>query len=160
MSLAMARVTGIPRVIRGVTHGSTYAAATAAGIPAILSEIGGQGVWSDALVEQHKEGALRVLRHLNVLPGPSLPPTDNQRVYDTFAWRRAEVAGLFHPVAGLFHPTVEVGDIVQVGQPIGCITDYFGTERQRLGASAYGEIVFLVTSLAMNAGDPLLAIGH
>ncbi len=152
-SLAMARATGIPRVIRGVTHGSTYAAATAAGIPAILSEIGGQGVWSDTLVEQHKEGALRVLRHLNVLPGPSLPPTDNQRVYDTFAWMGAEVAGLFHP-------TVKVGDIVQVGQPMGCITDYFGTEQQRIEASTYGEIVFLVTSLAMNVGDPLLAIGH
>jgi len=122
-------------------------------VSAINGKREGQGVWSDELVEQHKEGALRVLHHLNVLPGPPLPPSDNQRVYDTFAWTRAEAAGLFHP-------TVKVGDIVQVGQPIGCMTDYFGIERQRLEASTYGEIVFLVTSLAMNVGDPLLAIGH
>jgi hypothetical protein len=49
--------------------------------------------------------------------------------------------------------------MVRSGQPIGRITDYFGEELQRIEAVADGEIVFLVTSLAMNAGDPLLAIG-
>jgi predicted deacylase len=151
-SLAMARATGIPRIIRGVTPGSTYAAATAAGIPAILAEIGGQGLWSDQLAEQHKEGALRVLRHLGALPGGAPAAGNDQRLYDTFAWMRAGVGGLFHP-------SVQVGDMVRSGQPIGRITDYFGEELQRIEAVADGEIVFLVTSLAMNAGDPLLAIG-
>jgi predicted deacylase len=150
-SLEMAYATGIPRIIRGLTAGSTYAAATAAGIPSILAEIGGQGIWSDELVEQHREGALRVLRSLGVLPGDR-PVRGDQRLYDTFAWMRAERDGLFLP-------GVAIGDTVREGQSIGRIADYFGNDLQRLTAVTSGEIVFLVTSLAMNAGDPLLAIG-
>lgn len=150
-SLEMAKATGIKRIIRGLTPGSTYAAATAAGIPSVLAEIGGQGVWSDELVEEHKEGALNVLRYLGVLPGEK-PVHSDQSVYETFAWMRAQQDGLFHP-------TVQIGETVSEGQPIGRITDYFGNELQSLTAVASGEIVFLVTSLAMNADDPLLAIG-
>ena len=150
-SLEMAKATGIARIIRGLTPGSTYAAATAAGIPSVLAEIGGQGVWTDELVEEHKEGSMNVLRYLGVLPGDR-PAHGDQSIYDTFAWMRAEQDGLFHP-------TVGIGETVNEGQPIGRITDYFGNELQSLAAVAGGEIVFLVTSLAMNAGDPLLAIG-
>jgi predicted deacylase len=150
-SLEMARATGIARIIRGLTPGSTYAAASAAGIPSVLAEIGGQGVWSDELVEQHKEGALSVLRYLGVLPGAK-PASTNQSLYDTFAWMRSEQDGLFHP-------TVQIGETVREGQPIGRITDYFGNELQSLTAVASGEVVFLVTSLAINYDDPLLAIG-
>lgn len=146
----MALATGISRIIKGETAGSTYGAAAAAGIPAVLAEIGGQGVWDNTLVEDHKESTLRVLRHLHVLPG-DVPPAAEQRVYDTFAWMRAEVDGLFHP-------TVEVGERVEKDQPIGAIVDYFGEPLQPLHAITSGEIGFLVTSLAMNAGDPLLAV--
>lgn len=146
----MALATGIQRIIKGATSGSTYGAAAAAGIPAVLAEIGGQGVWDETLVEDHKESTLRVLRHLSVLPG-EVRPTHNQRLYDTFAWMRAEVDGLFHP-------TVRVGERVEEGQPIGAIVDYFGRPLQPLHAVTGGEIGFLVTSLAMNIGDPLLAI--
>jgi predicted deacylase len=149
-SRRMALATGIPRVIRSLTAGSTYAAATAAGIPSILAEVGGQGVWSEELVEQHVEGVMRVLRHLGVLSGEP-PALGEPRVHDTFAWSRADVSGLFYPL-------MEVGDRVQRGQLIGRVTDYFGKELQRVEAAVDGEVAFLVTSLAMNAGDPLLAI--
>jgi predicted deacylase len=148
---SMAVATGIPRIIRALTPGSTYSAAASVGIPAILAEIGGQGIWDEALVEQHREGVVRVLRHLGVLAG-EVPPVGEPRHYDTFAWMRAEGAGLFHPL-------IDVGDTVTAGQHLGSIVDYFGTEVKRLEAVASGEIVFLVTSLAMNPGDPLLAIG-
>lgn len=150
VALAMARATGIPRVIAGTTGGSTYAAAAAAGIPAILAEIGGQGVWSDTLAMQHEESTRRVLQSLGVLPGGPVE-TVGQRFYERFAWMRAEVDGLFYPA-------VTVGDTVKEGQLVGSIADVFGTERQRLEAVAGGEVAFLVTSLAMNRGDPILAV--
>jgi predicted deacylase len=149
-SMGMARACGIQRIIHGGVHGSTVGAAVGAGIPAILPEIGGQGVWSEELVTSHMESTLRVLRHLGVLPG-EVQPAEGQAVYDTFAWMRAEVSGLFHP-------TVAVGDQVQQGQDVGTIVDYFGNPLQPLRAVATGEVVFLVTSLAMNDGDPILAI--
>jgi len=150
ISREMALATGIPRVIRAVTSGSTYGAATAAGIPSILAEIGGQGLWSEDEVTAHQEGASRALRYLRVLPGGQ--PIDRERtIHDTFAWMRAEADGLFYP-------TVRVGDTVAQGQVIGRVTDYFGAERQQVAAIVGGEVGFLVTSLAINRGDPLLAI--
>jgi predicted deacylase len=149
-ALAMARACGIARIIHGDVAGSTVGAAAAAGIPAILPEIGGQGVWSEELVNDHAESTLRVLRHLGALQG-DVPPVQGQRIYDTFAWMRASETGLFHP-------SVAVGDMVQEGQPVGAIVDYFGETLQPLRAVASGEVAFLVTSLAMNAGDPILAI--
>jgi predicted deacylase len=149
-ALAMARATGIPRIIHGDVSGSTCGAAAAAGIPAVLAEIGGQGVWSDDEVQAHQESTQRVLRHLGVLQGQASQTGEGQ-VYDVFAWMRASVSGLFHPA-------VTVGEQVQEGQRVGAIVDYFGNPLQELHAVTSGEIGFLVTSLAMNEGDPILAI--
>jgi predicted deacylase len=149
-SLAMAKASGIPRVIRGEVAGSTCGATAAAGIPSILAEVGGQGVWRESEVEEHMASTLRVLRHLGVLPG-EVGPAPDQRVYDTFAWMRATADGLFHPLT-------HVGAVVEQGQPLGAVVDYFGRTVQPVNAITSGEVVFLVTSLAMNAGDPLLAI--
>jgi predicted deacylase len=149
-SRAMAVATGIPRIIHGDVAGSTCGAAAAAGIPSILAEFGGQGVWSEALVHDHMTSTMRVLYHLGVLPG-EVPPVAGQRLYETFAWMRAESSGLFHPV-------LNVGERVDQGQHVGSIVDYFGETLQTLKAVASGEVAFLVTALAVNSGDPLLAI--
>jgi predicted deacylase len=149
-ALAMAHACGIPWIIHGDVSGSTCGAAASAGIPSILTEIGGQGVWSEDEVAAHMESTLRVLRHLGVLPGVA-PDAGNGRVYNEFTWMRATVSGLFHPA-------VRVGDSVQQGQRVGVITDYFGNSLAELDAVTSGEVGFLVTSLAMNEGDPILSI--
>lgn len=149
-SQAMAAATGIERIIHGDVAGSTCGATVAAGIPSVLAEIGCQGVWSEAEVEAHAESTRRVLRHLGVLPG-EIAPVQSQRVYNTFAWMRSEFDGLFQP-------TVAVGDTVDKGQNLGRVIDYFGSTFQSVDAVTAGEVVFLVTSLAINTGDPLLAI--
>ncbi len=149
-ALAMARACGIPRIIHGDVSGSTSGAAAAAGIPSVLTEIGGQGVWTEDEVAAHMESTLRVLRHLGVLPGVTSEAGEG-RVYDVFAWMRASATGLFHP-------SVRVGESVQEGQPVGVIVDYFGRPLEELRAVTSGEVGFLVTSLAMNEGDPILAI--
>lgn len=147
---AMAVANGIPRVIKSTVGGSTYGAAAASGIPSILAEIGGQGVWSPQEVEDHREGAERVLRHLGVLPGGQPEPRP-QSFFETFDWVRATQDGLFHSA-------VSVGEMVQEGQYVGSVVDYFGNERESFTAPATGEVGFLVTSLAMNGGDPILAV--
>lgn len=149
-ALAMARACGIRRIIHGDVAGSTCGAAAAAGIPAILAEIGGQGVWSEDEVTAHMGSTQRVLQHLGVVDGAPTGGSTGQ-VYDVFAWMRASVSGLFHPAVG-------VGERVQEGQHVGVIVDYFGNPQQELRAVTSGEVGFLVTSLAMNEGDPILAI--
>jgi len=147
----MADAYGIEIVIRGATPGSAYGAAAQAGIPAIIAEIGGQGVWDEALVTEHAEGARRVLRHLGVVPGGEPAPTQHRSLTE-FPWLRSNHDGLLHPFVGL-------GDRVEKGQPVARVTDYFGRELEQHTAPETGEVLFLVTSLAINQGDPILAVG-
>ena len=55
-------------------------------------------------------------------------------------------------------PPVEVGERVAAGTVVGEVQDAFGAVLERPEAPIDGVVIFLVTSLAMNAGDPLLAL--
>ncbi|MGC8474618.1 MAG: succinylglutamate desuccinylase/aspartoacylase family protein, partial [Candidatus Dormibacteria bacterium] len=62
-------------------------------------------------------------------------------------------------ISATYHPTVAVGEDVQEGQVVGELRDIFGETLRTTRAQASGVVVFLVTSLAVKAGDPLLGIG-
>ena len=54
---------------------------------------------------------------------------------------------------------MEIGQHVEKGQPVGVVRDYFGDTLAEHRAPASGVVLFMVTSLAINEGDPLLAVG-
>src|SRR5487761_2008247 len=56
LSLEMAKIFGIHYLVSSVNPGSTIAAASNAGIPAILTESGGQGIWTEEQVADHTNG--------------------------------------------------------------------------------------------------------
>ncbi len=150
-SLEMARVFGIRYLVRSDVPGSTFSAASQAGIPAILTESGGQGIWREGHVEAHTRGLDRLMRHLGMLDGkkPKALPT---RLMDQFVWLRSE-----HD--GFYYPKVHVAGKVRKGQALGHVADFQGNVLQPIAAPIDGTVLFLVSSLAMNKGDPLLAIG-
>ena len=74
MSLAMGQVFGIRYLVRSETYGSAFSAAAVAGIPAILSEAGGQGIWRAEDVALHRHGLDRLLRFLGMTEGPAPSP--------------------------------------------------------------------------------------
>jgi predicted deacylase len=152
VSQEMGQVFGIRYLVRSETPGSTYAAASKAGIPAILTEAGGQGIWQAEDVALHRHGLDRLLRHLGMTEGPapaSLPST----LLEKFLWLRSEHGPAF------WYPAVAVGDHVQQGQVLGRVRDEQGAVLQSALSPADGTVLFLVTSLAINQGDPLLAVG-
>ncbi len=150
-SLEMARVFGIRYLVSSEVKGSTTSAAAMAGVPGILAESGGQGIWREEHIAAHSNGLNRLLRHLGMIPGaqPESLPT---QVMDRFEWLRSE-----HD--GYYYPRVQVGDVVKTGQDLGRVADFRGTTLQAISAPIDGTVLFLVSSLAMNKGDPLLAIG-
>jgi predicted deacylase len=150
-SLEMAKVFGIHYLVRSETVGSTYAAATRAGIPSILTESGGQGIWTPADVARHTDGLNRLMRYLKMISG-SMPESVPTTLLDHFIWLRSQ-----HD--GFWYPTVSVGDNVKAGHDLGCVKDYEGSILQSATCPADGRVLFIVSSLAINNGDPLLAVG-
>lgn len=150
-SLEMAKVFGIRYLVVDVLKGSTCYAAAEAGIPAILTESGGQGIWRAEHVSAHTTGLNRVLRHLRMLDGPSLDIMPTQLMQE-FAWLRSQYDGYFYP-------KVQVAEAVSGGQDLGFVADFEGNVLQPILAPHSGTVLFLVSSLAMNKGDPLLSIG-
>jgi len=131
--------------------GTTFKTAAALGIPCIIAEAGQCGQLDEESVQRLVRGCTNVARHLGVLPGQPEPRV-TLTMFRDYPWVRAEHAGCWYPA-------VQVGDAVRTGQHIGTIKDYFGTVVAKYSAPADGMVLLLVTSLAMNAGDPLYGLG-
>jgi len=147
----MAKAFGIPILVSSETPGGTYSSAAQAGIPAILTEAGGQGIWTEEDVRAHTDGLDRLMRHLKMIDGPPPPPVACT-LLSRFLWRRSD-----HD--GFWYPAVATNDEVTAGQQLGVVKDWEGRIPQRATAEADGRVLFVVSSLAINRTDPLLAVG-
>lgn len=150
-SLELAQVFGIPYLVGSEVKGSTVSAAALLGVPGILPESGGQGIWEPHHIRTLTEGLERVMRHLKMTEGPE-PEERPSKVMNQFVWLRSD-----HD--GAYYPSVKVGDTVTEGQSVGRVAGFDGATRQPITAPVSGTVLFLVSSLAINKGDPLLAIG-
>jgi predicted deacylase len=150
-SRALAEAYGLRYLLIGPSPGTTTTAAAALGIPAVLGEVGGQGRWPAEDVALHAAGFRRLLRAAGVIDAAPDQPRHDTRVLPHEAWMRASSTGYWHP-------SVEVGHEVAAGAVVGEVRDAFGAVLERPAAPVDGVVLFLVTSLAMNAGDPLLAL--
>ncbi|MGH7704407.1 MAG: succinylglutamate desuccinylase/aspartoacylase family protein, partial [Candidatus Dormibacteria bacterium] len=156
-SKAMSRAYGFPHSL-GVdpesVPGAAYASGALAGVPSVIAEIGQQGICDEPSVARHLRGLQNVLAELEMIDpvGDPPDPPDPPRPMGEMVWMRTEISATYHP-------QVAVGDEVSQGQAVGELRDIFGDTLKELFAAASGVVVFLVTSLAVKAGDPLLGIG-
>ncbi len=149
-SEALAKAFGIELLVTSDSPGTTCTEAAKAGIPSILAEASGQGLWPEEEVERLRLGVERVMQHMEMLAGtPVSRPT---RLLTEFAWLRAEFAGFWYPF-------VKAGDKVKNAQSIGQIKTLVGETVQEVSSSIDGIVLFSVSSLAINKGDPLYGIG-
>ncbi|HEX5827278.1 MAG TPA: succinylglutamate desuccinylase/aspartoacylase family protein, partial [Candidatus Limnocylindrales bacterium] len=150
-SRALADAYGLRYLLIGPSPGTTTTAAAALGIPAVLGEVGGQGRWPAEDVALHAAGFRRVLRAAGLVDDAPDQPAHATEVLPSEAWMRATTTGYWHPA-------VEVGERLSAGTVVGEVQDAFGGVLERPQAPMDGVVIFLVTSLAMNTGDPLLAL--
>jgi uncharacterized protein len=151
VSLEMAKIFGIHFLVCSETPGSTFSSASRAGIPSILAESGGQGIWTAEDVRWHTNGLNRLMRHLKMIPGAAPEPVPFT-LLERFLWLRSDHAGFWYPA-------VAVNDAVKAGQNLGCVKDCEGHMLQTAISPADGIVLFIVSSLAINKTDPLLAVG-
>ena len=150
-SLELARAFGIKYLVGSDIKGSTISAAAALGIPGILAESGGQGIWEPHHIQILSDGLDRMMHHLGMVEGTTTK-TSGAVVMNQFVWMWSEYDGCYYP-------EVHVGDMVTVGQPVGRVADFEGKTLQRIQAPVSGAVLFVITTLAINQGDPLLAVG-
>ncbi len=149
-SRQLGRAFGLPHLVPGSSPGVSIGVAHTHSIPAIVAEAGGQGLWADQQVQWLVDGCRRVMAYLGM--ADSVAETVDVTEYAEFAWLRA-------PDAGLWRPVVTAGQPVEQGELIGTLSDLADHEATRLTAPKAGIVLFLVSSLAMNEGDPLVGIG-
>ena len=150
-AMELARVYGIPYVVRARVSGGTYSAAAQRKIPAILAEAGGQGLLQPEALAIHLRGLRKVLTHLRVVPG-SPERVEPVALLSALHW-------VTSAHTGLFYPEVAPGDRVTQGQRVGEIRDYFGAILAEVRSPGSGVVLFTVTTPATNPSDPLFAVG-
>ncbi len=150
-SRALAEAYGLRYLLIGPSPGTTTTAAAAIGVPAVLAEVGGQGRWPIEDVSLHAAGLRRLLRTAGLIDSAPDAPRLETEVLLTEAWMRSATAGYWHPA-------VSVGERIRQGAIVGEVRDAFGAVLEIPTAPIDGVVIFLVTSLAMNVGDPLLAL--
>jgi predicted deacylase len=131
--------------------GSTSSAAADIGIPAIIAEIGANGICDEASVEGHLRGVLAVCVELGMLAGDGAASGAAPVEYDGWIWMRS-------PVRGFWQPAVAPGQDVARGELLGLLLDPLGRELERVLAPAAGCPLFLTTSPAVDTDGLLLGL--
>jgi predicted deacylase len=131
--------------------GGTYGAAASAGIPAILTEAGDTGQLNAEMVAVNSRGLHNILLALEILVGSPDPIAEPILLNNFVVLTSAHSA--------CWYAMVHAGDLVRAGAVIGDLRDYFGETLEQMVAPIDGVVLYRVTSLAVEAGDPLAAIG-
>ena len=143
--LAAARASGFDRVRElDWPAGLLVRVACETGIPAIEAEIDGQGTVTTAGRACYRRHLEALLRHLGMLNGPPQSPA---------ASTLGEARHLLAPTGGGLRLAVGLGDRVGAGDPIGTITDVFGTARAEVNAPCAGMVLAHRTFASVSPGD-------
>ncbi len=147
----LAQAFGIPYVVASDSVGHSYAGAGSVGVPAVLAEAGGQGLFPERDVLVLVEGSERVMARLGMrAPEPAPRPTV---AIDKFVVTTSEAEGRWYP-------SVRLDARVEAGQALGEVRDWSGAVVQEVRAPVAGVVLYFVSTLAINRGDPLVGIGH
>jgi len=123
------------------------------GKPALTIESGGMGIWGEeSEIAAIERGALNLMRHLKMIDGKVEMPA-KITWYDP-----AEV--LYFPTtlqdkAGLFFAKAKKTQMVEKGALLGVVNDFFGRQIYELRAPFAGEILYILGTPPISAGEPL-----
>jgi predicted deacylase len=122
------------------------------GKPALTVESGFLAVSDEASIVRLERAAAGWLKLLGMrATGPD--PVEHPIWID-----RSEV--LTSRFTGIWYPAVERGHTVAQGSLVGRVTDFFGKTLEEIRAPFAGEVLYVVGTPAMNAGEPVGFIGQ
>ena len=148
---AAARALTVPYRVRSTARNGLYSWAVQRGVPAVLIERGGRGLWSEPEVDACCEDVRCLLRHLEILPGGNPPRAQTEIAETDYVEAAAE---------GLWHPAAELNQRVGKGELLGRLESLSGRRLQEVRARFDGIVLYYTVALGVRAGESLVAYGH
>ena len=152
ISHEVAQILSVPYRVKSSAKTGAYNSAAIQGVPSMLIERGGNGIWNDKEVKDYKKDILAVLSYLNIVPNFSYSKNINQKMITTAKYISSEVDGFWYP-------KYKVGDTFKEGNLLGEIKDCFGNVIASYFAEFDGVILYGVFSLAVRKEEEILAYG-
>jgi uncharacterized protein len=148
-SEALARSFGLPIAVASRHEGFTVAAASMRGVPGIIAEVSGNGLWDDGSVGELSQGLARVMHQLGMIEDvpPPAPPVSLMTL-----------SFVASPHQGLWYPYQRIGAEVAANQAVGEIRNLLGERENVIISPAQGRVLFQMTSLSANEGEALLGV--
>ena len=151
-SRAAACLVDVSYMVRSNATTGAYNYAAIQGVPSLLIERGGSGLWSHEEVEAYKKDVTNVLRHLHVLEGEPFVPKEPKEITNAIY--------LDADLSGCWYPCVQVGQTLKKGDKLGEITDYFGNVQKAYDTPCDAVVLYITVTLGIEQGHPLLALGE
>ncbi len=156
----MAKVFGLP-LVWGTTadlDGRSISVARDAEVPAIYVEYRGGGRCDLRGVEALFDGCRRVMVEFEMIDKFE-QQLSRPTVYEDARPGSGHMQSCYPaPLEGLFEPSVRLGQRVEVGESIGCLSDSYSGERQKIAATQSGAVIVLRTYPRVDQGDSLAVV--
>lgn len=150
-SRAAAGALSLPFRVCSSGQNGLYSWAAQRGVPALLLERGGRGVWTEEEVAACCQNVYELLAHLGIL----------ERRFEPVAQREiARTEYVEAEESGFWYPAVRAGQFVQAGTVLGELRAYDGGLLRRYEALFDGVILYYTLTLGARAMDPLVAYGQ
>ena len=136
--------------IPSTVQNGLYSYAAQCGIPSLLMEVGGMGLWTEKQVEMELRSIQSLMGYLDM--GPAPVKNIRQKEAKEMCYAEAESSGLWFP-------EVKPEQLISAGQMLGRIEDLEGHILQTVHARWDGIVLYHTVSLGVAAEDALLAYG-
>ena len=147
-----ARYINAKYMVKSKSTTGAYNSRAILGLPCLLIERGGMGLWSEKEVADYKEDVYNIMAYLGITDKePVLPKTPRKEMTD--------VIYLDADVDGMWHCEFDTEEEIKQGQRLGYITDIFGNVIKEYFAEIDGTVLYIATSLAITAGTAIFTYG-
>lgn len=151
ISHEVAQVLSVPYRVRSSAKTGAYNSAAIQGVPSMLIERGGNGLWNNEEVKEYKKDILSVLGYFNIIDFLN-EKNLNQKEISIAKYISSEVDGFWYP-------RYKAGEKFNEGDLLGEIKDCFGNIITSYYAEFDGVILYGVFSLAIKKSEEILAYG-
>lgn len=151
ISHEVAQVLSVPYRVRSSARTGAYNSAAIQGVPSMLIERGGNGLWNNEEVKEYKKDILSVLGYLDIIECLN-EKNLNQKEITTAKYISSEVDGFWYP-------RYRAGEKFSEGELLGEIRDCFGNLVTSYYAEFNGVVLYGVFSLAVRKSEEILAYG-